>query len=294
VRIALGERGPLVASLHVDSDAPGCEKLRRELMVVSGQEHVYVTNVLHRSQVRTPESVHFGFGFHVPEGVMRMDIPWGVIRPEVDQLPGACKNYFSVGRWVDVSNNDFGVTWTTNDAPLVEIGAITVDVATPFQSKAFLKHVQPSQTFYSYVMNNYWETNYKADQPGEAVFNYAIRPHGPFDAAAATRFGIERSQPLVAVPVDEKAPLPPSEPLLRVEPAGVLVSLLKPSDDRKARIVRLFNAGSDPAKASVTWSDPAPPRVSLSSPFEEAGAAIAGPIDMPGFGIVTLRAELPE
>jgi hypothetical protein len=288
VRIAPGEPGPLVASLEVDSDAPGCETLRRELVLVSGQDHLRVTNVLVRRQVRAPESVHFGFAFHVPEGVLRMDIPWAVIRPELDQLPGACKNYFSVGRWVDVSNNDFGVTWTTHDAPLVEVGAITVDVASPFQSHAFLKHVQPAQTFYSYVMNNYWETNYKADQPGETVFNYAIHPHGPFDAAAATRFGIERSQPLVAVPVDEKTPPARSEPLLRVEPASVIVSLLKPSDDGKARIVRLFNAASQPVKAAIFPSDSAPAAVAWSSPREEIGPAVTGPIDLPGFGIATL------
>lgn len=288
VRIAVGEPGPLIASLDVDSDAPGCETLRRELALVNGQDHLLVTNVLVRRQVRTPESVHFGFGFHVPEGVMRMDIPWAVIRPELDQLPGACKNYFSVGRWVDVSNGDFGVTWTTNDAPLVEVGAITVDVASPFQSHAFLQTVPPTQTFYSYVMNNYWETNYKADQPGKTVFHYAVRPHGPFDAAAATRFAIEQSQPLLAVPVDENAPPARSEPLLRVEPASVIVSLLKPSDDGKARIVRLFNAASQPVKATMIVSDSARRAVAWSSPREEIGPPVTGPIELPGFGIVTL------
>ena len=49
-------------------------------------------------------------------------MPWAVVRPEVDQLPGACKNWFTVQRWVDVSNDEYGVTWATLDAPLVEVG----------------------------------------------------------------------------------------------------------------------------------------------------------------------------
>ena len=58
---------------------------------------------------------------------MRMDIPWAVMRPEVDQMAGACKNWFTVGRWVDVSNRDYGVTWATLDAPHGVVGAITAD-----------------------------------------------------------------------------------------------------------------------------------------------------------------------
>ena len=46
-----------------------------------------------------------------------------MIRPELDQIAVPCKNWFSVGRWVDVSNpGDYGVTWATLDAPMVLVG----------------------------------------------------------------------------------------------------------------------------------------------------------------------------
>ncbi len=47
------------------------------------------------------------------------------MQPEIDQLPGSRKNWLPVGRWIDVSNESFGVTWATLDAPLVEVGGIT-------------------------------------------------------------------------------------------------------------------------------------------------------------------------
>lgn len=96
--IRVVDRGPLVASMVVECDAPGCDKLVRHLRVVDGVARVDLTNVVDKTQVRTPESVHFGFEPNVPGGVMRLDIPWAVIRPEQDQLPGACKNYFTIGR----------------------------------------------------------------------------------------------------------------------------------------------------------------------------------------------------
>ena len=42
------------------------------------------------------EAVHFAFPFNVPGGEIRMDIPWAVVQPEKDQMPGACKNWFTV------------------------------------------------------------------------------------------------------------------------------------------------------------------------------------------------------
>jgi len=286
------DRGPLVATLAVDSPAPGCRTLARQLRLVAGLDFVELTNVVDKQPVRSPESVHFGFDPQIPEGVMRMDIPWAVIRPEVDQLPGACKNYFSVGRWVDVSNDQYGLSVATVDAPLVEVGAIRVDVASPFQPEAWIRQLEPTQTFYSYVMNNYWETNYKASQEGPTPFRYALRPHGPFDAAETSRFGLERSQPLVIVPVEPSASQRAS--LLCVEPRSVIVTSVKPSRDGRALIVRLFNTGEQTENVALDWGDPQPKRVTLSSPFEDAGALVTLPVSLPSFGIVTLRAEVGD
>ena len=85
-----------------------------------------------------------------------MDIPWAVIRPEVDQLPAACKNFFSVGRWADVSNGKYGVTWATLDAPIVEVGGMTFNRACDvnadppvYDPPGWLDKLEPSQTLYS-------------------------------------------------------------------------------------------------------------------------------------------------
>ena len=190
----------MVASLLIESDAPGCTKFTREVRVVDGLDRVDIINVLDKRPVRQKEAVHLGFAFNVPDGVMRMDIPWAVIQPEIDQLPAACKNWFSVGRWVDVSNQDYGVTWATLDAPLVEVGAIAPDNPTPSNHlDCWLEHLGPSQTLYSYVMNNHWYTNYRAEQEGPTTFRYVLLPHKQYDPVAAQRFGIECSQPLEAV-----------------------------------------------------------------------------------------------
>jgi len=298
VKITVTERGPLVAALRMESDAPGCNKLSRELRIVDGLDRLDIINVVDKAKIPLPELLqteprkegfYFGFAFHVPGGVMRMETPWAVVRPEVDQLPGACKNWFAVQRWVDISNRDYGVTWSPVDAPLVEVGAIAPQPATPQSAQEWRRTLSPSSTLYSFVMNNYWTTGFPHDQHGPVTFRYSISPHGPFDAAHAARFGIATSQPLLVLPDSDCRTC--EQPLLDIQPDDVIVTALKPAEDGTTWILRLFGVGGRTSKATLRWRHTAPQAVWLSSLAEERGAKIAGPVEVPGFGIVTLRID---
>jgi len=288
VKVTVKEAGPLVASLLIESDAPGCHKLVREVRVFDGLDYVEIINTVDKEPVREKEGVHFGFAFNVPDGQMRMDLAWAVIRPEADQLPGACKNWFTVQRWVDVSNDDRGVTWATLDAPLVEVGAMTADrIGSLTDPENWIDHLAPSQTLYSWAMNNHWHTNYKAEQDGPTVFRYAIRPHGAFDAAAAQRFGIERSQPLIAVPATDAPPFA-GLPFL-VESEEMIVTSLKPSADGRAWLVRLYNPIGHTAHATIKWRTGAPQAVHQTGLFGDTDGPWLDAVDLPPWGFTTLR-----
>jgi hypothetical protein len=288
VTIRVQEPGPLVAVLRVESDAPGCRRLTRVVRVVDGLDHMDLVNTVDKRAVREKEGVHFGFGFNVPGGTLRLDIPWAVLEPERDQLPGACKNWLSVGRWADVSNADGGVTWATLDAPLIEIGDLTATlIGMQPDPNAWLRELPASQTIYSWVMNNFWHTNYKADQEGPTVFRYSLRPHRGYDALAAQRFGLERSQPLIVAPAGAQ---PPLSTRLRVQPNDVLVTALKRSRDGAAWIVRLWNVAAEPRAATLSWSD-STAAVYRSDAREGTLMKLTGPIDLAAGGVVTLRVQ---
>ncbi len=298
VTIRIGEKGPLVASLIVESAAPGCKKLVRELRVVAGLDYVECINAVDKERLPAKsymakegkESVNFAFPFAVPNGDMLLDLPLGVMRPEADQMPSACKNWFTVGRWADVSNKSRGVTWVTLDAPLVQVGGIT---ATLLNSQTnpdiWRKHVEPTQKLYSWAMNNHWGTNYRAYQEGPTVFRFILRPHDRRDVAEASRFATGFSQPLLAVRASGAKPS--GAPFLRVEPEDVLVTALKPSDDGKAVIIRLFGASAKARSATLKWGIAPPAGVFLSDTSERAGKQVSGKIKVPASGLVSLRAE---
>ncbi|MEN6336508.1 MAG: polysaccharide lyase family protein [Phycisphaerales bacterium] len=301
VTIRTGEAGPLVASLIIESPAPGCRKLVRELRVVAGLDYVEIVNTLDKERLQAKsyhakegkESVNFAFPFAVPDGEVLLDVPLGAIRPEADQMPSACKNWFTVGRWADASNSDRGVTWVTLDAPLLQVGGITANLLnSQTDPNVWRAHVEPTQTLYCWAMNNHWGTNYRAYQEGPTVFRFVLRPHRKADTAEASRFATGFSQPLIVTPAMGKKPI--SKPLLAVEPANVLVTSLKPSDDGRALIVRLFGASGQPQTARLKWAGRKPQSVFLSDASEQAGKSLDGRIDVPAWGLVTVRAEFKQ
>ena len=287
----------------IESDAPGCHNLSRELRLIAGIERLDIINVMDKEELsiadltRKPEprkeGVYFGFDFAVPEGIVRMDVPWAVVRAEADQLAGSCKNFFTVQRWVDVSNHDYGVTWATVDAPLITIGEIPLQPKNPYKQVTddgeliWKKRVEDSQRLYSYVMNNYWTTNYRHAQGGVTIFRYSVRPHQLYNGAEAARFGVECSQPLLVVGAKRGDKVPGS--LLSVKSSNVMVTALKRSRDGKALIVRLFNAGGGPERAEVEWGEGIGDAICLSNFGEEEICRVSKLPVMSPFEVVTLR-----
>lgn len=287
VKVTVEDAGPLVGTLRVESDAPGCEKLVRRVRLVDGLDHVEVIDEVSKLRERKPEGVYFGFPFKIPGAEARIDTPWAVVRVEKDQLEGANRNYYCVQRWVDLSNTGRGVTWVTPDAPMLQFNPIKI--APPFGTQYWREHIEPGAFLWSWTMNNHWETNYKADQEGLITFRYAVLPHGGgYDAVQAQRFGRSVCQPLQALRV--AAEKPAARPLLTVSDPGVIVTSIRPSRDHKAFIVRLFNVTDKPRETTLTWGRPMG-AVWISNPAEDL-VQVTGPvISMDKYEMATLRVE---
>lgn len=292
VSMTLLDAGPLVVTVRIESAAPGCERLMRDVRLVEGLDQVELINHVDRKAIREKDSVHFGFGFNVPGGTVRMETPWGIVRPNVDQLPGACRNWFTVQRWVDVSNRDCGITWAPVDAPLIEVGGLTANLMGPVAYHEWLTNAIESTTLYSWAQNNHWFTNYKADQPGATTFRYLLRPHrGAYSPAAAAQFGQQISRPLIVA--GAKGPPPSGRPLLRLSSDDVLVETVKASEDGRGIIVRLFGLADSDRGVRLNWGGVKPTSVWFTDLTERPGLRAGRTVTVPGYGIVSLRADLP-
>ena len=283
VRVRVKENGPLVVSLVIEGDAPGARKYSSEVRLVAGIDRVDISTTIDKIAVREKESVHFAFPFRVPGAQMRYDVADAIVRAPEDQLDGACKNFFSAVSWTDVSNADYGVTLAVPDAPLVEMGAITAE-------QPWMRTIQSSPLLFSYAMNNYWHTNYKADQEGPVSFSYAIQPHEAFSPVAAARFGRERREPLVVAAAD-KSLRPLVKSLFHISPDVVMVSSVKPIADGGGWLVYVYNPSGAEQRITLQFDPALHVNVRASDAFGKVVDSATGPISIAANGSGYLRVD---
>ncbi len=308
VRIAIEEPGPLVATIRIESSAPGGVELVRRVRLKAYVDWIELSNTVNKkraplnphpgkdgpagdfAQSGSKESVQFAFPLAIENGQIHVDVPLAVMRPEIDQLSGSCKNWLPVGRWIDVANAEYGVTCATLDAPLVEIGSLSATMlGSQIHPEIWRKHIEPTQKFYSWVINNHWGTNYRAYQDGLIEFRYGLRPHAGYDPPAASRFAMGMSQPLVSSARGQRSPMVLK---LRIDKEDVLLQECKRSADGSAWIVRLFGAAGENRKTSLTWTDDTPIKIWRSNLREQPLERLGTQVDVPAWELVTLRIEV--
>ncbi len=234
-----GMRGPVATSLIVKS-RPRCARLEQEVILYEGVKRVDLVNRLNKQETYDAEAVYFAFPFSVKGGSFRFEIADADMAPESEQLPGTTRDWQTVQNWVEIAGPKASVVWSPIEAPLIQFGDINTG--------KWLKTLDLANTsLYSYAMNNYWTTNFKAAQGGKIDFRYALtsRAGGP-DRTASSRFGWEVHAPLVAawVPASNEGPIEkPEGSFFSVDAPNVIIQAVKrPRTGRGS----LFASGRSP------------------------------------------------
>jgi alpha-mannosidase len=251
VQTTVVEQGPVVTTLTMSAAAPGARQLKRSISLFTNGEQVEIENTLDKMAIRKKEGVHFGFPFNSLFNKTTLDAGYGTMQFMADQLPGSNMDYLYGRRWVDVSAAEKGVQLMLLQAPLVEPGNMIDERQTVQQShKEWKKTGSPTATWFSYVMNNYWHTNYKADQGGISHFKYALRPHGMVNGIEMEQAAAAFTQPLIALPVKEGTLLPGQ--LFELTNSRLVVTSITPQQDG-AFIIRLFNPEYSAQQTQFNW-----------------------------------------
>ncbi|MFZ1688856.1 MAG: hypothetical protein WAU70_15620, partial [Flavobacteriales bacterium] len=168
----------------------------------SGLEHL--TYLLLKDSVRVGHSTHMVLPFNIPNATVRIGISDTCVTPESGRIPGSNNDFFCAQRWIDVSNDSMGVTIVCPQGAIWEVGEMVDERkvnpgrgSNPELYKAWKTEPKSSSTIYLYALNNYWHTNFKADQEGPITFDLYLKMHGPFKLEDARRFGLEMTRPLI-------------------------------------------------------------------------------------------------
>ncbi|MBR3738892.1 MAG: hypothetical protein IKN04_00355 [Clostridia bacterium] len=195
--------GPVMSRVILSYEIKG--SLSTELILTS-YCHIPRLDVeyrLHKESRLEPENVYLALPFAREDAVFWADKTGCVFRPRIDQIPGTCADYYELQNGIAWIGKDDTVLVEMPDAPMISMGPLPPhDIRLSGDPER-----KNTDQVYAWVMNNFWETNFKASLGGFHNFRFALRmldetdPEKCFAAAQAENTGL-LCFPSFDVPVD--------------------------------------------------------------------------------------------
>jgi alpha-mannosidase len=248
-------------SIRLTSSSTNTPSIETEVLLFDDQKKIEFRYRLQKDYTTSKEGVYFAFPVAVgqPDFMYATQQQW--VDPAHDLMKGGSLEWFNVQQWMAVRDANLAVGIVPLDASLASYGDINRGTwPGTFTPK--------SGTIFSYVMNNYWHTNYRAGQGGAFTFRYALTSQPHLDGAALTKLGLDEMRPAeLDYVVSQDKPGNPPRPL-PAEGAGFLestgdnVALItwKEAEDGNGTILRLQEIAGKAGEARIKV-----PRTDISS-----------------------------
>ncbi len=194
VKVTPGAGGPIWKSLMLEADLEGCSDrngLRAEIRLYDTEKRIELRYALRKLPVRSPEAVYVAFPFQAPGSSMLYEAQGGCVTPGVDQIPGSSSDWQTLQGFIAIRGADGQIITGSEQVPLVQLGDFNLGKWQPV-TRVEQPHI------YSWVMNNYWFTNFRTEQEGEFKFDYFLTSTRDTSRTFATRFGWGSRTPLAA------------------------------------------------------------------------------------------------
>jgi alpha-mannosidase len=244
---------PFGMEARMESSATNTPHIKTTVLLFNNQKKIEFINRIQKKEAFTKEGVYFAFPFAMANPEFHYEIQNGDVNPAKDMLPGAGLEWFSVQHWVSVEQAGVSATVLPLDASMVTLG----DIARGTWPKEFGKR---RGTIFSYVMNNYWDTNYRGGQGGSFTFRYVITSGTSTNPTALSRLGWESITPMETDDIvsQDKAinaprPLNGAESsFIGISNHNVLLDTWKQAEDGDGTIMRFLNLSGQSGEVNVS------------------------------------------
>lgn len=239
-------------SIRLRSSDLNTPAINLEILLYNRQKRIEFHYTVDKTYTTDKEGVYFAFPTSARAPQFAYGTQQGWVNPARDLLKGASLEWFSIQKWMAVSDSTVTVGIVPVDASLASFGDIN-------RGRWPAEFRPASATLFSYAMNNYWHTNYRAGQGGTFTFRYVITSDRHLDPAALSRMGWESMDaPAVDVVAPNDKAGNPAEPLpgtetsfLRIDSPNVLLVTWKRAEDGNGTILRLKEIAGENESAVV-------------------------------------------
>jgi hypothetical protein len=247
------EKTPWGHSIKLRSSDVNTPAIDLEILLYDNQKRIDFNYSVQKSYTTAKEGVYFAFptAIQAPEFAYATQLGW--VDPVHDLLKGASLEWFSIQKWMAVHDSRMTVGIVPLDASLASFGDINRGLwPSEFTAK--------TSTLFSYAMNNYWHTNYRAGQGGAFTFRYVLTSAKEFDPPALSRLGWESMEaPVLDSVINQDKAGNPDEPLpaegasfLDINFPNIVLVTWKLAEDGNGTILRLQETAGQTADVTVT------------------------------------------
>lgn len=146
-------------------------KVRLEIWPSEAPNELILHYNIDKKAIRDKEALHICLPFQLDNPTLTYG-DQTLLNYPADQLAGSNKEFICVSDHLILEDKKFKITVFTPDCNLIEIGQ-PIDEQQQLGAKVWTRQNQDVSKLYLYVFNNYWHTNYKADQAG--TFSLMLR-----------------------------------------------------------------------------------------------------------------------
>ncbi len=246
------QEGEIWTSIHCNGKIDACADhhgVNMEIRLYKQEKQIELLYDMNKLSNTNPEAIYIAFPFTSEDkGELLFDVQGGVVRPGLDQLEGTASDWNTIQNFASVNNQNGQIIFSSNDIPLVQFGDINT-------GKYYYKHKPESAHIYSWVLNNYWTTNFKADQSGALSWSYQITSTDDNSISKATRYGFGNKVPMISRTNAGNSgnPAPESKSFIPLnEPENLLLVSSRPSKDENGIILHLRETEGDHAVLDIS------------------------------------------
>lgn len=249
VRTSWGER------IRISAQARNFPEIETEIRVYDAIKRIDITDHVRKDDVLRKEGTYVAFPFAVSPPTLRYQSANGWVRAERDLLPGAPRDYVTTQNLVVGEDDQVRVALATPDLPLVTLTDINRGTWARHQAVA-------NGHIYSYVTNNYWDTNIRPSQGGPLTLHYSITSMARSASEdALARFGTQTRQPCVVFTLPRSASeadaagapaLAPFGQFFRCDAPDAQLCAFKVAEDGHGCILRVLETGGREGVAHVS------------------------------------------
>ena len=243
VKIDKGTNGNVWESVRIASDLAGFEKgtegapkgIEVEIRLYKNVKKVEFKYMAHKLIITTPEALYIAFPFSLPNSRIVFETIGGTLT-QGQQLPGSASDWNAAQNFVSVRGKKGQIIVVSNEVPLWQFS--------DFNMNKYERYPKKGKTWlYSWVMNNYWFTNFRAYQEGGFSWSYQLTSTADTTNTFATKYAWSERNPFPTrtFPAGKNELKSPVIETLKINgPANALLVNSRPAFKNKGTILLHF------------------------------------------------------